>query len=99
MAGFAGLVRSNCTVAEIINTRESTMTIYAIFLCIYGTCSLYQNAYGEPAVFHSLSECQKTMRSYVVTPLPDSSPNRIHADKTTWWECRSKHVDAWEPAQ
>ncbi len=85
------------------------MTIYALFLCVQtlGTCQMQGQARVTfagimPAMtFNSLMECQrfaKRMTGVVLMPTDGRffiDPNNMNV----WYECRSRHVDTWEPTQ
>ncbi len=81
--------------------------IYALFLCIQaaGICQMQGHArmtYAGmmPAMtFNSLAECQQYAKrvSGLITP-PDNGRYLIPPGNM-WYECRSKHVETWEPAR
>jgi hypothetical protein len=77
--------------------------IYAIFLCFQalGTCQMYGAArmqLGEytPAItFASPEDCQAYISK--LTPYKPNAQGRSTAGQGTWYECRGKRVDTWEP--
>lgn len=81
------------------------MTIYALFLCFQalGTCQMQGasrvtfSGVTPDMTFSSLAECrQYAVRvSGIITPQTGS---RINLPNGMWYECRSKHVETWEPA-
>ena len=81
------------------------MTIFALFYCIAGTgiCQMYGApratfAGVTPAItFSSLKECEQLGQrvSHLIGPPVDG---RFPQPNGSWYECRRKHVDTWEPA-
>ena len=81
------------------------MTIFALFLCIQatGTCHMFGASrvtfagVAQEITFRSLAECQQYAQriTHLVTP---PTNGRFPAPGGIWYECRSKHVDTWEPA-
>lgn len=82
------------------------MTIFALFLCFQaaGICQMQGASRVTFAgvmpdmTFNSLADCQDYARrvSGLITRRPDG---RFPIPNGMWYECRSKHVDTWEPAQ
>jgi hypothetical protein len=91
---LAALARS----AEPPDTR-----VFAAAICSPGGyCQLQGNAHitgpnsFEYVPFRTLAECQQFIKAGTsgLSPDPDG---RTRLPGGSWWECRSKHVDAWEP--
>jgi hypothetical protein len=87
------------------------MNIFALFLCIQatGTCQMQGAprmtfAGMTPAItFNSLADCEKYSTRVGGHPgMLDKGRIAINgvdlANPKMWYECRSKHVDTWEPA-
>lgn len=77
------------------------MTIFAAFLCIQtlAFCELQ-----APPVFKSLKECKQFLNQ-ATKPIPGITQLTlidgrffVGQNRGMWYECRSKHVDTWEPA-
>jgi hypothetical protein len=80
------------------------MTIWAIFMCVYGQCQpagTYLPSDPPPPVYASLADCQHQMQlEYgAAGMMPLTSAGRIYYagsnDKDTYVECRHRHVDTW----
>lgn len=82
------------------------MIVYALFLCFQaaGQCHMQGASRVTFAgvvpdmIFRSLAECEQYAKrvSGLVTPPEDG---RFLMPNGTWFECRGKHVDTWEPAR
>jgi hypothetical protein len=72
--------------------------IYALFLCAQatGSCSPYPTM-APPAIYKTLEECQASAKR--VVPYRPPEDGRYILAPGIWYECRSKHVDTWEPAR
>ncbi len=67
-------------------------TIFAAFLCIQpvGTCELQAGA-----VFKSAAQCEQNFQYKGLT----QRGGRFYVNNTMWYECRSKHVETWQPVR
>jgi hypothetical protein len=82
------------------------MTIFALFYCIAsaGICQMW----GEPratfagitpaVTFSKLKECEQFGQRVSGHVLPPVN-GRFLMPNGNWYECRSKHVDTWQPAR
>jgi hypothetical protein len=71
------------------------MTIYAMFLCFQasGMCR------SPNAPLRSLAECEQQAQTYSGVIRPNSRGRfEVPGGAGMWYECRSKHVDTWQPA-
>jgi hypothetical protein len=80
--------------------------IYAIFLCfqVNGECQMYGaprmqlGEYTAAITFVNAKACQEYISSRL-TPYKPNAQGRSTAGPGMWYECRSKHVDTWQPAR
>lgn len=94
--------------AEQEQQRHPGVTlVYALFQCVnsndYATCSRQ----GEARVtsmgvvpdwlFETLAECQNSARQ--ITHSRPTPEGHFPLGNVIWYECRSKRIDTWEPAQ
>jgi len=68
------------------------MIIFAAFLCIgpLGTCELQGGT-----MFRSATECEQNFKYQGYKELN----GRFYVNDTMWYECRSKHVETWQPVR
>jgi hypothetical protein len=84
---------------------ENGSHIYALAYCLKnGMCQLHGDShlgYGgqlEEVPYQTLADCQRY--AYINSSGIKQSPDgRTVLPDGSWWECRSKRVDTWEPAQ
>jgi len=89
------------------------MLIYTVFVCALlnmgAYCSPTSGSIGPMRTYDSLAACQQEARMLAHTPSPDEKGRFYttvvddngarHLSTQQWYECRSKHVDTWNPAQ
>jgi hypothetical protein len=70
------------------------MSIFALFFCVQTTCTMQ----GGGQTYGSLVACQRAAAatSGLITP---PTNGRYGIPNGGWFECRSKHVDTWEPVR
>jgi len=81
------------------------MTIFALFMCLQGHCTLQGgtrmtgDGLMPMTIYDSLEKCQEYATHYVGGRAPDKDGHMlIMGNPAQWFECRSKHVETWEPA-
>jgi hypothetical protein len=77
--------------------EEDYSRIYALFECIRATEIMCRLSPASRYTFNTLSDCQQYARMYA--PQGPDAQGRFVMTGNFWFECRSKHVDAWEPAR
>ena len=79
--------------------------IYAIFLCfqVNGECQMYGaprmqlGEYTTATTFVNVKACQDHISK--LTPYKPDAQGHSPVGQGMWYECRSKHVDTWQPAR
>lgn len=95
------LAASGPTVRQIEDLRARQIAsepadpnhIYAMFLCfkILGSCQ------AMTEIFPTLDACH--FRAKQMTPYKPTPDGHFPVPPDMWYECRSKHVDTWEPTR
>jgi hypothetical protein len=84
---------------------EDGSHIYALAYClksgmcqIHGQSHIVSNGVFEEVPFRTLAECRRY--AYLNSSgISAGADGRTVLPDGSWWECRSKRVDTWEPAQ
>jgi hypothetical protein len=90
-------------VAKIAAMPAIPGTIYAVFFCmrITDSCKMIDgphmslNMYMPGTVYNRLSECMEGAQRY--SPEYPDEDGRLMNGPDMWYECRSRHIDTWEP--
>jgi hypothetical protein len=70
------------------------MTIFAVFMCFQasGMCR------AADTMYRSLAECEQQAQILSGVVKPTRGRFESPGGAGVWYECRSKHVDTWQPA-
>jgi hypothetical protein len=78
------------------------MTIFAMFFCSQWDVHIDCHAYpfsAPPAIYRTLADCKSQAQVMVYGNPPKNGRYHPQGAPNMWYECRSKHVDTWEPAR
>lgn len=76
------------------------MTIFAMFICNQWNAQIDCHAYpttAPPMIFQTIADCKSQAQAMVFGKSPKNG--RYELASNVWFECRSKHVDTWEPVR